>query len=134
MRAALHIRPATAPASRFSYRSSGPASVTLYPELVRKYRIMIYNGDADSCVPYVGNEEWTTDLANTGALSETKAWHPWYVSGGGVPAGYATEYSVKGAAHGFSFVTIRLAGHMVPTFQPSAALTMFANYIADRPF
>ena len=29
------------------------------------------------------------------------------------PSGYATTYTVAGAAHDFSFVTIRLAGHMV---------------------
>ena len=36
----------------------GPASVTLYPDLIHKLdRVLIYNGDADTCVPYVGNEE-----------------------------------------------------------------------------
>ena len=39
--------------SKFNYRSSGPASVTLYPELVTKLRVLIYNGDSDACVPYV---------------------------------------------------------------------------------
>tara|TARA_B110000208_G_scaffold17602_1_gene21131 strand:- start:1502 stop:2782 length:1281 start_codon:yes stop_codon:yes gene_type:complete len=33
--------------SRFEYRSSGPASITLYPSLVKKLRILIYNGDSD---------------------------------------------------------------------------------------
>ena len=38
--------------SRFDYRSSGPASITLYPELVKNMRVLIYNGDSDACVPY----------------------------------------------------------------------------------
>jgi hypothetical protein len=37
--------------SVFHYHSSGPASVTLHPELAKKLRVLIYNGDADACVP-----------------------------------------------------------------------------------
>ena len=44
-------------------RGAGPASVTLYPDLVKNIRVLIYNGDADACVPYKGNEEWTEGLA-----------------------------------------------------------------------
>jgi hypothetical protein len=36
---------------QFGYDSSGPASITLYPELVKKIRVLIYNGDSDACVP-----------------------------------------------------------------------------------
>jgi hypothetical protein len=71
---ALHLGDA---GSGFSYRTSGPASVTLYPSLVKKMRILIYNGDSDDCVPYKGNEEWTTRLADDGVLTEKSAWHPW---------------------------------------------------------
>ena len=46
---ALHI--ADPGASVFHYHSSGPASVTLHPELAKKLRVLIYNGDADACVP-----------------------------------------------------------------------------------
>ena len=51
-----------------------------------------------------------------------------------MPAGYATTYNVTGAPHDFSFVTIRLAGHMVPTFQPAAAFSFFSRYMAKQPF
>lgn len=122
--------------SLFNYQSSGPASVTLYPHLVKKMRILIYNGDADSCVPYIGNEEWTTDLAKTGAITELKSWHPWFESTQSpVPAGYATTYNVTGAPDkDFSFVTIRLAGHMVPTFQPGPAYAFFDRFLSHQPF
>lgn len=42
-RAALHLPP-TGSGSRFGYRSSGPASVTLWPFLATKLRVLIYNG------------------------------------------------------------------------------------------
>ena len=37
------------------------------------------------------------------------------------------------AAQDFSFVTIRLAGHMVPTFQPAPALAFFERFLAAKP-
>jgi len=121
--------------SRFDYRSSGPASVTLYPKFVKKLRVLIYNGDSDACVPYKGNEEWTEGLAATGAIDVNKAWHPWFSDNVPyMPAGYATTYSVVGAETDFSFVTIRLAGHMVPTFQPEAAFSFFKRYLEKKPF
>merc|ERR1711907_405061 len=78
---------------KFRYDTSGPASITLWPDLVKQLRVLIYNGDADSCVPYKGNEEWTEGMATSGDIVETKPWHPWYADKvPQVPAGYATSY------------------------------------------
>eukprot|EP00041_Stephanoeca_diplocostata_P019528 m.422526 g.422526 ORF g.422526 m.422526 type:complete len:489 (-) comp21329_c0_seq1:490-1956(-) len=134
VRQALHL---DAPnPSRFDYSSSGPASITLYPHLVTKMRVLIYNGDSDACVPYKGNEEWTEGLAAQGVINKKKAWHPWYdaAAPAHIPAGYATTYTVPQSENDFSFVTIRLAGHMVPQFQPSSALAFFQQFLAGTPF
>ena len=32
----------------------------------RQIRVLIYNGDADMCVPYNGNEEWLQNLEDDG--------------------------------------------------------------------
>ena len=88
-------------------------------------------------MPYKGNEEWITGLESQGLLVESEAWRPWYVGTGenkGIPAGYATNYTVAGSSNDFSFVTIRLAGHMVPTFQPAASLAFFTRFIAGQPY
>merc|ERR1712151_19238 len=78
VRKALHLdQPGR---SGFSYECSGPASITLWPELVQKIRVLIYNGDADACVPYNGNEDWITSLEEKGYLQETSPWTPWYTS------------------------------------------------------
>lgn len=74
---ALHLTKGPQP-SEFGYDSSGPASITLWPELVKKMRVLIYNGDSDACVPYKGNEEWTTSLETKGIVTEKKPWHPWF--------------------------------------------------------
>lgn len=100
-------------------------------------RVLIYNGDADDCVPYKGNEEWTTGMAEKGHVTPKASWHPWYSTASGQsegypPAGYATEYTSP-TGFDFSFVTVRLAGHMVPTFQPAAAFTLFSRFLGKTP-
>jgi len=129
---ALHLDGIQARASQLSYSRSGPASITLYPELVKKIHVMIYNGDADPCVPYIGNEEWIGQLESQGVLQEKDAWSPWFTSNKRAPAGYVTKYSVPGSNQPFEFATVRLAGHMVPQFFPEAALTLFSNFL-DAP-
>lgn len=117
--------------SAFQYGTSGPASVTLWPELAKKLRVLIYNGDADACVPYNGNEDWIGSLEEQGKLTEIKEWAPWFTSNEAAPAGYVTRYQAPGASVDFSFQTIRLAGHMVPTFQPEAGYVMIRDFFKD---
>ena len=137
VQAALHLKAGSG--SRFHYALSGPASITLWPFLAANLRILIYNGDADACVPYIGNAEWIESLEERGVLKEKHAWRPWYVDdkgrlGGKPPAGYVTSYDVAGAPDfDFSFATIRLAGHMVPTFMPGASLAFFERFLARKP-
>ena len=49
----------------------------LHPKAT-KLRVLIYNGDADACVPYKGNEEWITSLVKAGDLTEAVGWKPWF--------------------------------------------------------
>jgi len=125
---ALHLSSATRQ-SNFDYNSAGPASITLYPELVKKLRILIYNGDADSCVPYNGNLEWIGSLEEKNILKVSHPWTPWYTSSHVTPAGYKTKYSVTGSEKDFTFMTIRLAGHMAPQFQPEPSLVMLQSFL-----
>jgi len=34
----------------------------IYPSLLQDYRALIYSGETDACVPYVGSEAWTRNL------------------------------------------------------------------------
>jgi len=94
--------------------------------------VLIYNGDADSCVPFNGNEEWISLLEANGDIKETSPWSPWYTSNKRAPAGYITKYQAPGTSVDFSFATIRLAGHMAPTFQPEASLVMIQKFFAGE--
>jgi len=122
--------------SSFSYSHGGPPSITIWPSLITKMRVLIYNGDADDCVPYKGNEEWITQLEGQGLLTETKPWAPWYGSQGSrAPAGYVVTYEVPAAPQfDFAFVTIRVSGHMVPTFQPGPSYDFFERFLSKSPY
>jgi len=117
--------------SMFDYESTGPASVTLYPELVKKLRVLYYSGDADACVPYIGYEEMLAAYEDQGVLSETEAWSPWFTSNKAAPAGYITKYAAPGGTvNDVTFATVRLSGHEVPLFTPEAGLELFRSWIA----
>ena len=64
---------------------------------LRRYRIVIYNGDVDACVPYNGNEDWTVAMADKLGMAEIKgeSWRPWQV--GNVPAGCKCIGSLSGS-------------------------------------
>lgn len=44
-----------------------------------------------------------------------------------------TDWLRDPPAQDFSFATIRLAGHMVPTFQPAPALAFFERFLGAKP-
>lgn len=129
VREALHLTSKPG-ASRLDYTSAGPASVTLYPELMKKLRILLYSGDADACVPYNGYEEMLLSFEHQGIINETKPWSPYFTSNKAAPAGYITKYAVNAATTDLSFATIRLAGHEAPQFMPEESFVMFSNFIA----
>ena len=104
----------------------------LYKMLASHYRLWIYNGQDDGCIPYVGAQEWTSHLG----FPEVAPWHPWFSTdlGGGsrVAAGYSTSYGGESShtnSSGMVFMTIKGAGHEVPTYKPAAAYTMFAAFL-----
>jgi carboxypeptidase C (cathepsin A) len=60
------------------------------------------NGDVDCCVPYKGNEWWTSSLE----IPLKKGWRQWTVDS--QTAGYVTSYDSD-----FTFLTVKGSGHMV---------------------
>ena len=88
-------------------------------------------------MPYKGNEEWIDSLEKAGTLTQRDAWRPWFsssASGSRAPAGYVTTYTGSDTSLDFAFVTIRLAGHMVPTYKPVFALTFLTKFLKGEDF
>jgi serine carboxypeptidase-like clade 1 len=97
---------------------------SVYPTLIENYRVLIYNGDVDACVPYNGNEAWTSGMG----FPVKKGWSAWEINS--QVQGYVTDYQVDTQ---FSFVTVKGAGHPVPQYQPAAALHLFTQFLRNQP-
>jgi len=98
--------------------------IPLYPTLAQIYRTLIFNGDADACVPFTDNQDWTSSLG----LPVKAPWHAWTLDN--QVAGYATVYDLNN----FTFVSVKGAGHMVPEYKPKQALELFHRFINNQPF
>lgn len=106
--AALHVIPSLHWAvcgsnSSFNYqRTEADERVDIYPTIVNAgVRVLIYNGEADACVPFIDNEWWTRSMNYTVA----KPWTAWLVNE--QVAGYVVQYD-----NNFAFATVKGAGHM----------------------
>ncbi|KAG8565528.1 hypothetical protein GDO81_012893 [Engystomops pustulosus] len=92
----------------------------------KKYRILVYNGDADMACNFLGIEWYVHSLG----MKVLKSQHPWMYKDGEQTqiAGYATQYA------NLTLLTIKGAGHMVPTDKPLEAFQMFRRFIKNEPF
>lgn len=78
----LRFRPTTACASREPPCPSPPHWQAA------GLSVLVYNGDADACVPATDNEWWTASMN----YSVAQPWHAWLASDGTL-GGYVTEYA-----------------------------------------
>ncbi|KAL5992712.1 hypothetical protein ACLOJK_013631 [Asimina triloba] len=78
------------------------------------------SGDTDGRVPVTSSRY---SISRLNAKVET-AWYPWYSQG--EVGGYAVGYT------GLTFVTVRGAGHFVPSYQPARALTFFTSFLGGK--
>ncbi|KAL8179801.1 UNVERIFIED_CONTAM: hypothetical protein K2H54_072969 [Gekko kuhli] len=92
-----------------------------------RYRILLYNGDVDMACNFLGDEWFVNSLGQKVEVSR----RPWIYSdesGQDQIGGFVKEFT------GISFLTIKGAGHMVPTDMPRAAFNMFDRFINKKPF
>ncbi|XP_027909956.1 serine carboxypeptidase-like 34 isoform X2 [Vigna unguiculata] len=83
-------------------------------------RIWVYSGDTDGAVPVTGTRYTLKKLG----LKIVEDWTPWYTSK--QVGGWRTIYD------GLTFVTIRGAGHQVPTYTPKPALQLLRHFLANK--
>ncbi|XP_071911058.1 serine carboxypeptidase 1-like isoform X1 [Coffea arabica] len=82
--------------------------------------VWLYSGDTDS----VCSVTTTRYGLNKLGLSVKTPWYAWYTQG--EVGGYAVEYE------NLTFVTVRGAGHFVPSYQPARALTLFSSFLDGK--
>lgn len=103
-----------------NYQSS-PSSLPKYRKiLTHDLKILIYSGDADSVVNFIGTERW---IGSQGLKLRVKTkWHAWFGPDKQV-AGYEQQYE------GLTFKTVKGAGHMVPAVRPLHGLHLFECFL-----
>jgi len=101
----------------------------LYMKLINEIPVLIYSGDVDQCVPTDYSDGWVKALG----FKVVTNWQPWTYNYGPnnlQVGGYVTTFSNAN----ITFLTVKNSGHMVPQYQPTAALTMFTNFLQGIPF
>ncbi|KAL5197694.1 hypothetical protein ABZP36_001206 [Zizania latifolia] len=93
--------------------------------LKNNIRVWVYSGDVDGRVP-VTSSRYSVNQLN---LPVAAKWRPWFSStqGAGEVGGYVVQY--KG---NLSLVTVRGAGHEVPSYQPKRALVLVQSFLAGK--
>ena len=109
--AALHVLPnlhwaVCGSNSSFDYtRTEQDERLDVYPTVYTAgVRVLIFNGEADACVPWIDNNNWVASMNFTVAQS----WTSWESLSQN--AGYVTQYTTPSGSH-FDFATVKGAGH-----------------------
>jgi len=85
-------------------------------------RARVYSGDCDFAVNTMGTQASMVNLQ----FMTKQSWRAWHVNS--QVAGFHIVYD-----HNLEFVTVRGAGHMVPTDRPAEALVMFSTFLKNQP-
>ncbi|XP_062205002.1 serine carboxypeptidase-like 18 isoform X2 [Phragmites australis] len=105
------------------YTSDITSTVKYHLDVTTKgYRSLVYSGDHDMIVPFIGTQAWIRSLN----FSIVDNWRPWYVDG--QVAGYTRSYS-----NNLSFATVKGGGHTAPEYMPRQCFAMFERWISGDP-
>ncbi|KAM4087150.1 hypothetical protein ACJW30_10G155600 [Castanea mollissima] len=128
VRKALHIRQGSIgqwQRCKFGlyYTPNAASSFVYHVNLSTKgYRSLIYSGDHDITVPFLGTQAWIRSLN----YSIVDDWRSWKVQG--QVAGYTRTYSNK-----MTFTTVKGGGHTAPEYKPKECFTMFKRWTSHEP-
>ncbi|KAK7245618.1 hypothetical protein RIF29_40466 [Crotalaria pallida] len=97
-----------------------PSSFPYHVNLSRKgYRSLIYSGDHDMIVNFVGTQAWIRSLN----YSIVDDWRPWYTND--QVAGYTRTYSNR-----MTFATVKGGGHTAPEYKPEECFAMYTSWLS----
>jgi len=80
------------------------------------WSILIFSGDADSAVPFIGTQKWIDCLGQP----IVQDWRNWELNQ--QVAGSVIDYE------GISFCIIKEAGHEVPWYKPEAGYAFYSRW------
>eukprot|EP00798_Chlamydomonas_sp_ICE-L_P013839 gene13839-19760_t len=86
--------------------------------LQRGLRVLVYSGDHDFVIPYIGTRSWVYGLG----LPVDQPYAAWMVEG--QVAGFVATFE-----GGLTFATVKGAGHMVPQTNPREALDLISRFL-----
>ncbi|EQC37134.1 hypothetical protein SDRG_05361 [Saprolegnia diclina VS20] len=100
------------------------SALPLYPTILSAgLKALIYSGDADSVVNFMGTERWIADEGLN--LSVVAPWAAW-IGPDKQLAGYTQQYE------NLTFTTVKGAGHMVAAVRPLHALYLFECFVFGK--
>ncbi|OWM90667.1 serine carboxypeptidase-like 34 [Punica granatum] len=128
VQAALHANTTKIPypwvscSMHISFWNDAPMSILPIIKKLRAggLRIWVYSGDTDGRVPVTGTRYTLRKLG----LKTVEKWTPWYNRQ--QVGGWTVTYD------GLMFVTVRGAGHQVPTFAPKRSLQLVRHFLANE--
>jgi len=88
----------------------------------QNWRILIYSGDFDAAVPFLGSQKWVHCLGR----KVKKDWREWNFNK--QFAGAVIDYD------GITFMTVHGSGHAIPWYTPALGYEFFHRWIQDQPF
>jgi len=88
----------------------------------QKWRMLIYSGDFDAAVPFLGTQKWVYCLGR----SVKKDWREWNFNK--QFAGNVIDYD------GISFMTVHGTGHAIPWYTPALGFEFFQRWIQNKEF
>jgi len=128
---AIHARPGTEwsgfAALDYSDDSVHRNTIPLFQEFLttarsQKWRILIYSGDFDAAVPFLGSQKWVHCLGRP----VKKDWRSWNFNK--QFAGGLIEYD------GITFLTVHGTGHAIPWYTPALGFEVFQRWIQNKEF
>lgn len=100
------------------FRHDLRSTIPYHGNLTRRgYRGLVYNGDHDMDMTFVGTQAWIRTLG----YSVVAPWRPWYANR--QVAGFTTEY-----AYNLTFATVKGGGHTAPEYRPKECLAMLDRW------
>ncbi|KAL3730243.1 hypothetical protein ACJRO7_027276 [Eucalyptus globulus] len=123
---ALHVREGTIEKwvrcnETLSYTYTVSDVIDIHKDLIKRgYRALIYSGDHDMVVPYVGTLAWIGTLN----LTISRDWEAWFVDG--QVAGYTTLYSYFPSL--LTYATVKGGGHTAPEYKPKECFAMINRW------